>query len=98
MVLVQRLITKTLLPTIHLHAEPSRRCFSRLKKSRIDILRGFEGEMLLVLERPGSGCTTLLRTLAGHTHGLYVDKDSKFNYQGKAFKNSTSAISMLLSA
>ena len=64
--------------------------FGRLQKSRIDILRGFEGvvssgEMLLVLGRPGSGCTTFLKTLAGHTHGLYVDKSSRINYQGETF-------------
>ncbi|KAJ6552975.1 pleiotropic drug resistance ABC transporter [Mycena capillaripes] len=43
-----------------------------LRHPRIrDILTGFEGtvrsrEMLLVLGRPGSGCTTLLKTLANH--------------------------------
>ena len=62
--------------------------FGRLHKSRIDILRSFDGlvsshEMLLVLGRPGSGCTTLLKSLAGHTHGLHVDKSSSINYQGK---------------
>ena len=59
------------------------------RKSRIDILQDFEGlvssgEMLLVLGRPGSGCTTFLKTLAGHTHGLNVDPSSEINYQGKA--------------
>ncbi|THV05637.1 P-loop containing nucleoside triphosphate hydrolase protein [Dendrothele bispora CBS 962.96] len=55
-------------------------------KQRIDILRGFEGlvkqgEMLVVLGPPGSGCTTLLKTIAGETHGFYVDDDAKVNYQ-----------------
>ncbi|KAF5378810.1 hypothetical protein D9615_006999 [Tricholomella constricta] len=41
-----------------------------------DILTGFEGvvrpgEMLLVLGRPGSGCTTLLKTLANHRDEYY---------------------------
>jgi len=62
--------------------------FGRVRKSRIDILRDFEGlvssgEMLLILGRPGSGCTTFLKTLAGHTHGLYLDRGSVINYQGR---------------
>lgn len=62
--------------------------FGHVRKSRIDILRNFEGlvsggEMLLVLGRPGSGCTTFLKTIAGYTHGLYVDKSSEINYHGK---------------
>ena len=66
------------------------------QKSRIDILQGFEGlvaseEMLLVLGRPGSGCTTFLKTLAGHTHGLYVDKGSWINYQGQISNDPASA-------
>ena len=69
--------------------------FGRLQKSRIDILQGFEGvvssgEMLLVLGRPGSGCTTFLKTLAGNTHGLYVDKSSRINYQGGSFMSPNS--------
>ncbi|KAH6710868.1 AtrD, ABC-transporter [Leptodontidium sp. MPI-SDFR-AT-0119] len=57
------------------------------QENKIDILRGFDGvvrsgEMLLVLGKPGSGCTTLLRTLAGHTRGLRIDSDSDLSYQG----------------
>lgn len=55
---------------------------------RIDILHEFEGlvkngEMLMVLGKPGSGCSTLLKTLAGQTHGIYVDPKSEINYQGQ---------------
>ncbi|KAF2089509.1 ABC drug exporter AbcA [Saccharata proteae CBS 121410] len=54
---------------------------------KIDILRDFEGlveagEMLVVLGPPGSGCSTLLKTISGETHGFNVDKDSYLNYQG----------------
>jgi ABC-type multidrug transport system ATPase subunit len=61
----------------------------RVPESRIDILKGIEaivepGEMVLVLGRPGSGCSTLLKTLAGQTHGFNVDSGSKFNFQGNA--------------
>lgn len=57
------------------------------KGRRIDILRDFDGlvkkgEMLVVLGPPGSGCSTMLKTLAGETNGLYVDDKSYFNYQG----------------
>lgn len=58
-------------------------------KRRIDILRGFDGlvrqgEMLVVLGPPGSGCTTFLKTIAGDFNGIYVDENSYFNYQGKS--------------
>ena len=48
-------------------------------KRKIQILRNFEGlvksgEMLVVLGRPGSGCSTLLKTIAGETSGFYIDK------------------------
>ncbi|KAL2670276.1 hypothetical protein Neosp_014743 [[Neocosmospora] mangrovei] len=54
---------------------------------RIDILHGLEGvvhagEMLCVLGPPGSGCSTLLRTIAGDTHGFHVDPKATLNYQG----------------
>ena len=55
---------------------------------KIQILRDFDGvvnsgEMLMVLGPPGSGCSTFLKTLAGETHGLYIDDGSLLNYQGK---------------
>ncbi|KAF9028125.1 putative ABC transporter [Hymenopellis radicata] len=58
---------------------------------RIDILRNFEGlvnagEMLVVLGRPGSGCTTLLKSIAGETHGFYVQENAEINYQGIPWK------------
>ena len=61
--------------------------FKSSESQRVHILRSFEGlvhsgEALLVLGRPGSGCTTLLKTLAGHTHGLHIGSESKINYQG----------------
>lgn len=54
---------------------------------RIDILHDLEGvvqpgEMLCVLGPPGSGCSTLLRTIAGDTHGFHVGKDATLNYRG----------------
>lgn len=57
-------------------------------KKRIDILRDFDGvvrngEMLVVLGPPGSGCSTLLKTIAGEMNGIYVEDASYFNYQGK---------------
>lgn len=56
-------------------------------RKRVDILKNFEGlvesgEMLMVLGRPGSGCTTLLKTIAGQTHGFFVDASTNLNYQG----------------
>ncbi|KAH9210215.1 putative ABC transporter [Leptodontidium sp. 2 PMI_412] len=56
-------------------------------KQEINILREFyglieSGEMLLVLGRPGSGCSTLLKSISGDTHGLLVSPSSRINYQG----------------
>ncbi|GKT42486.1 ZEB2-regulated ABC transporter 1 [Colletotrichum spaethianum] len=54
---------------------------------RINILQEFEGvvhpgELLLVLGPPGSGCSTLLKTLSGRTEGFNIDRDSYINYRG----------------
>ncbi|KAH0562043.1 hypothetical protein GP486_003252 [Trichoglossum hirsutum] len=51
------------------------------------ILRRFDGvlksgELLVVLGRPGSGCSTLLKTLSGELHGLKVDEKSVIHYNG----------------
>lgn len=56
---------------------------------KIEILRNFDGlvksgEMLVVLGPPGSGCSTLLKTIAGETHGIYVADGSELNYQGES--------------
>ncbi|VDC07751.1 unnamed protein product [Peniophora sp. CBMAI 1063] len=58
---------------------------------RIDILRNFEGvlresEMLIVLGRPGAGCSTLLKTISGETHGYHIQDENSINYQGITFK------------
>lgn len=63
----------------------------RKPKLRIDILHDFDGlissgEMLLVLGNPGSGCTTLLKSLAGQTYDLCVNPQSILNYQGLSSK------------
>ncbi|KAF2434531.1 hypothetical protein EJ08DRAFT_646484 [Tothia fuscella] len=64
-----------------------RQMFGLAKQRRIDILRDFEGvvhagEMLVVLGPPGSGCSTLLKTISGEVDGLNIDPDSHLNYQG----------------
>ncbi|KAF5667190.1 atpase [Fusarium heterosporum] len=57
------------------------------KGQRIDILRNVDGlveagEMLCVLGPPGSGCSTLLRSIAGETHGFHLGDNTILNYQG----------------
>ncbi|KAJ5097422.1 hypothetical protein N7456_008143 [Penicillium angulare] len=51
------------------------------------ILRNFDGvlkmgELLIVLGRPGSGCSTLLKSLTGQLHGLKVGKESDVQFNG----------------
>lgn len=53
---------------------------------KIQILQEFEGlvksgEMLVVLGRPGSGCSTFLKTISGETSGFFIDDKSEINYQ-----------------
>ncbi|KAK0325334.1 hypothetical protein LTR82_003617 [Friedmanniomyces endolithicus] len=57
------------------------------KKESKQILRNFNGlmksgELLIVLGRPGSGCSTFLKTITGEMHGLTLDKDSVVHYNG----------------
>lgn len=56
---------------------------------KIEILRSLDGlvlpgEQCCVLGPPGSGCSTLLKTISGETHGFKVSSDSQINYQGIA--------------
>ena len=57
------------------------------RSPRRHILHNFDGvlkrgELLLVLGRPGSGCSTFLKSLCGEVHGLDVAKDSVIHYNG----------------
>ena len=58
-----------------------------LKMPKIQILDQFDGlvksgEMLVILGKPGSGCSTLLKTIAGEMNGIEMSEDSVLNYQG----------------
>ena len=71
------------------------------KKPHKKILRNFDGivksgEMLIVLGRPGSGCSTFLKTICGELAGLELDQGSTVHYNGiqqadmiKEFKGET---------
>ncbi|KIV77469.1 hypothetical protein PV11_09259 [Exophiala sideris] len=59
--------------------------FRRTKPKHI--LRNFdallkEGELLVVLGRPGSGCSTFLKTICGEVHGLSISAESRIHYNG----------------
>ncbi|KAF2178290.1 putative multidrug resistance ABC transporter [Zopfia rhizophila CBS 207.26] len=61
---------------------------------KIDILQNLDGlvengEVLVVLGPPGSGCSTFLKTISGETHGFFVDSNSYINYQGISAKDMT---------
>ncbi|KAJ9093998.1 Multidrug resistance protein [Naganishia cerealis] len=55
--------------------------------SSFDILKPMDGifypgEVTVVLGRPGSGCSTLLKTIATNTYGFHIDEKSKISYDG----------------
>jgi ATP-binding cassette subfamily G (WHITE) protein 2 (PDR) len=61
--------------------------FGSGSKQHKPILRNFggvlkSGEMLIVLGRPGSGCSTFLKSLCGQLHGLDLEKNSTIHYNG----------------
>lgn len=63
---------------------------------KVDILQDLDGlvlpgEQLCALGPPGSGCSTLLKTIAGDTHGFEVHPDSYINYHGITPKQMTTA-------
>jgi ATP-binding cassette subfamily G (WHITE) protein 2 (PDR) len=58
------------------------------KGSEVQILRHFDGlvragETCVVLGRPGSGCTTFLKSVACETYGFHLGEKSEWNYQGE---------------
>ncbi|SMN20639.1 similar to Saccharomyces cerevisiae YDR406W PDR15 Plasma membrane ATP binding cassette (ABC) transporter [Maudiozyma saulgeensis] len=57
------------------------------KEKSFTILKEMEGcinpgELLVVLGKPGSGCTTLLKSISNNTQGFKITKDSKLSYAG----------------
>mmetsp|Transcript_5800 Transcript_5800/g.5746 ORF Transcript_5800/g.5746 Transcript_5800/m.5746 type:complete len:1502 (-) Transcript_5800:142-4647(-) len=58
--------------------DPSR--YFDILKSMDAIMR--PGEVTVVLGRPGSGCSTLLKTIASHTYGFKIGEESKISYDG----------------
>ncbi|KJZ71045.1 hypothetical protein HIM_09572 [Hirsutella minnesotensis 3608] len=61
--------------------------FSFGKKEPKQILHGFDGlmsagELLVVLGRPGSGCSTFLKTICGELEGLVLGDKSTVHYNG----------------
>ncbi|KAK6380318.1 hypothetical protein LTS17_005507 [Exophiala oligosperma] len=61
--------------------------FTRRQPQPKVILNNFNGsvergQMLLVLGRPGSGCTTLLKCITGQLHGLSLSAGSSVTYDG----------------
>lgn len=59
------------------------------KKQHKQILHGFNGllrsgELLAVLGRPGSGCSTFLKSICGELHGLTLGKNTHIHYNGAA--------------
>lgn len=65
------------------------RLFRKQDTTRAHLLHDFcgilqHGEMLLVLGRPGSGCSTFLKVIAGETLGLHVSASSRILYDGES--------------
>lgn len=63
-----------------LHPEPRRQILHDFD----GVLRS--GEMLMVLGRPGSGCSTFQKTICGELHGLDLHPDSILHYNGIPMK------------
>ncbi|KAL1890776.1 hypothetical protein Sste5346_008101 [Sporothrix stenoceras] len=85
----QTVVTTMLTPfSMLVNAMPGRRNATE----RTRILRGFDGtlesgELLLVLGRPGSGCSTFLKTICGHLGGLTVEPCSEVQFRSISYKN-----------
>lgn len=66
------------------------RLVSRQPPRRVQILRDINGlvepgQMLLVLGRPGSGCSSFLKALSGDSHGIRVGERTNVNYAGISY-------------
>lgn len=69
------------------------RSIKKLDESHyFDILKSMDaimrpGELTVVLGRPGSGCSTLLKTIAAHTYGFDIGEESRITYDGLTQKD-----------
>lgn len=66
------------------------RLVSRQPPRRVQILRDINGlvepgQMLLVLGRPGSGCSSFLKVLSGDSHGIQVGERTNVNHAGISY-------------
>ncbi|WVQ84194.1 hypothetical protein IAT38_006345 [Cryptococcus sp. DSM 104549] len=57
------------------------------RKRKVQILNKVDGvlesgEMLVVLGPPGSGCSTMLKAIAGEMNGIFLGEESDLNYRG----------------
>ena len=82
---------ETLISSLTVPFRLATRALSGNRSSPRKILHSFDGllrggELLLVLGRPGSGCTTFLKTICGHLGGLTMDPNSKIHYEGVDYK------------
>lgn len=82
---VSNAILKLVMETYHhfRKKDPSR--YFDILKSMDAIMR--PGEVTVVLGRPGSGCSTLLKTISSHTYGFQVGEESKISYDGMTPKD-----------
>ncbi|KAB8215524.1 ABC-2 type transporter-domain-containing protein [Aspergillus novoparasiticus] len=84
---------ETVLSTFAIPFRTAARAIAGQKRiPRRQILRGFDGlleggELLLVLGRPGSGCSTLLKTICGRMGGLTLEPESTIHYNGVGYED-----------
>ncbi|CAK7240022.1 MAG: hypothetical protein STHCBS139747_001457 [Sporothrix thermara] len=84
---VQQTVASMLVETLNLPLRIGEALGLRQRAPNKRILNQFngvlnDGELLVVLGRPGSGCSTLLKTICGELHGLHVDPTSTIHYSG----------------
>lgn len=85
-------VQETLVSQLTAPFRKAARLLSGQKPSRRQILHDFDGllesgELLLVLGRPGSGCSTFLKTICGHLGGLTLEPESQINYEEISLKD-----------
>jgi ATP-binding cassette subfamily G (WHITE) protein 2 (PDR) len=83
-------LSALLYPVVHPVKLLVSKCGSEKARDRRTILHGLNGlmrsgDLLLVLGRPGSGCSTFLKVLCGYLDGLDVDAASEIQYRGIPF-------------